>query len=361
MTEAARADAEPPSVVRRLRTRFAPYRTPLTWVTACVLLGFSARILQSNSEPLTRLLTMPAWMWAVMLPLTVLNLAFTAARLAFAVHQAGAAPVPAWAWFRIVALGQFLNVLFPQLGNVYRGVALKREYGVSYFAYSSGLVTFIWLEVVMSLALGLLTVTWLAPGLKLGPVPMLPVLGALLALVLVAPSLAARLAQLFKPGAGLWLRIQELSARLLRVTVESRKAPRLLGGFALFNLLTLAAQASVLWLCFRGAGLPIGVAQAALFHIVIRLSNIVIITPGNLGVTELAFGALGAGTHGGSLEHGVAAALAFRALYSLVAVALGLAFGGVGLVRSLRGEAPEASGGAAPIDEVGEKPEQRHL
>ncbi|HKY36985.1 MAG TPA: lysylphosphatidylglycerol synthase domain-containing protein [Polyangiaceae bacterium] len=354
MIEAARAGS-------LVRTRLVRYRTALTWLTALVLLGFSARILKSNSEPLTSLLTMPAWTWAMMLPLTVLNLAFTAARMALAVRQAGAPPVPAWAWFRIVALGQFLNVLFPQLGNVYRGVALKRQYSVSYFAYSSGLVTFIWLEVVMSLALGLLTVGWLAPGLKLGGLAVLPVLGALLAVVLVAPSLAARLALLFKPRAGLWLRILELSARLLRVTAESRRAPRVLGGFALLNLLTLAAQASVLWLCFRGAGLPIGIAQAALFHIVIRLSNIVIITPGNLGVTELAFGALGAGTHGGSLEHGIAAALAFRALYSLAAVVLGLAFGGVGLVRSLKSEAPEASGGTTPVHEVGEETEQRHL
>jgi uncharacterized membrane protein YbhN (UPF0104 family) len=357
MTEAARAG----SLVSRLYARFARYRTPLTWLTAFVLLGFSVRILQSNTEPLKGLLTMPAWTWAVMLPLTVLNLAFTAQRFALAVGQTGAPPVPAHAWFRVVALGQFLNLLFPQLGNVYRGVALKRQYGVSYFAYSSGLVTFVWLEVVMSLALGLLTLGWMAPDLKLGGVGMLPVLGVLLAVVLVAPGLATRLAQLLKPRAGLLLRMQELSARLLRVTAESLKAPRLLAGFALYNLLTLAAQATVLWLCFRGAGMPIGIAQAALFHIVIRLSNIVIITPGNLGVTELAFGVLGAGTHGGSLEHGIAAALAFRALYSVVAVALGLAFGGVDLVRSLQKETPEASGGAAPIHEVGEETEQRHL
>ena len=324
MTDGEQPAAQQRGAISKLRGALTRHRNLVAWLAGLGLIGFSVRVLVSNTEPLKRLLSMPTWMWAVLLPLALANVALTAWRMAMSMVHAGAPVIAAREWFRIVALGQFLNVLLPQLGNVYRGVALKREHGVSYFTYSTGLFTFVWLDTVTSLGLGLVAVLLLAPGLRLGTLPVLPILALLLLGLCAAPSIAVRLT------------LRDLSARLLGIAAQSLRAPRFLGGFLLVNLLSLVDQASVLWACFRAAGLPIDVAHSALFHVVIKLSNVIILTPGNLGVTELAFGALGVGTQGGSLQHGIAAALAFRALNTLLVISLGLSFGGVGLIRSTR-------------------------
>jgi uncharacterized membrane protein YbhN (UPF0104 family) len=303
------------------------------------LIGFSIRVLVKNTEPLEKLLGMSVWMWALLLPLTLCNIGLTAWRMAMAMVQAGSPRIGPRAWFRIVALGQFLNLLLPQLGNVFRGIALKREQGVSYFTYSTGLITFVWLDVLTSLGLGLFAVALLAPGLRFGTLPVLPLMALAIVALVTAPSIAMRLTLLLKPQSGPLLRLRDLSTRLLGVLAQSLKLPRFIGSFALINLLSLVDQASVLWVCFRAAGLPIDASLSVLFHVVVKLSNVIIVTPGNLGVTELAFGALGMGARGGSLQHGIAAALAFRALNTLVVITLGLSLGGVGLFRSTRAAA----------------------
>lgn len=311
----------------------------MAWLAGLLLIGFSMRVLVSNTEPLKKLLGMPLWTWALLFPLALGNIALTAWRMAMSMVQAGAARIGAREWFRIVAVGQFLNVLLPQLGNVYRGVALKHQHGVAYFTYSTGLFTFVLLDTLTTLLLGLVAVALLAPGLHFGAQPVLPIMGLGMLALLAAPSIAMRITLLLKPQSGLLLKLRDLSARLLSVVASSLKVPRFLGGFALVNLLALVAQASLLWVCFRAAGLPIDAPHAALFHVVIKLSNVIILTPGNLGITELAFGALGIGTQGGSLQHGIAAALAFRALNTLVVITLGLSLGGVRLIRSTRAAA----------------------
>jgi uncharacterized membrane protein YbhN (UPF0104 family) len=343
MTEGGRPSAERYGRLARLRDTLLRHRNAVAWLTGLLLIGFSIRVLVSNTEPLKKLLAMPIWLWALLLPLTLGNIALTAWRMALAMIQAGSPRIGPLTWFRIVALGQFLNVLLPQLGNVYRGVALKREQGVSYVTYSMGLITFVWLDMLTSIGLGLVAVAILAPGLRFGALPVLPVMALASVVLMAAPSIALRITLLLAPQGGPLLKLRELSARLLGVLTQSLKQPRFLGGFTLINLLSLVDQASVLWVCFREAGLPIDASLAALFHVVIKLSNVIIVTPGNLGVTELAFGALGMGTHGGSLPHGIAAALAFRALNTLVVIGLGLGFGGVGLIRSTRAAAAAAT------------------
>jgi uncharacterized membrane protein YbhN (UPF0104 family) len=324
------------STLTKLRARVLAYRSLLAWLAALVLLAFSARILLGNPEPLRRLAHMPGWMWAVLLPLMLVNVALAAWRMSLSIVQSGGPHVPARAWFRIAAIGQFLNVLVPQLGNVYRGVTLKREFQVSYLTYSTGLFTFVWLDTTTGFGLGLVALALLAPGLSLAGVPVLPTIAFGLVAMLAAPAVAFRVLALLRPRGGFLLRAQSLSSQLLQVAARSLGARRFLLEFTLVSALVMLDQAAVLWLCFHAVGLPIDVATATLFHIVVKLSNTVVVTPGNLGVTELAFGALGASAHGGSVEHGIAAALAFRMLFSLVAIGLGLGYGGFGLIRSTR-------------------------
>lgn len=321
-----------------LRERLRPYRKPATWLFAAVLLGLSVRLLIRNPEPLRQLAALPPALGVALLPLALLNFVLVAFRMSLAVEQSSQARVPLATWFRIVVLGQFLNLLVPQSGNLYRGVTLKREHGISYTAYATGLFTFIWLDTVFGFALCLLLLLALEPGLRLSGLAVVPLLCAVIVSLIAAPFVAARVLGKMRSRAGLLAKVQTLASDLLRAAASSLRTPRFMLRFLLASTLVMVDQSIILWLCFRAVGLAIDPETAVLFQVVVKLSNQVIVTPGNLGLTEMAFGVLGAAAHGGSLSYGIAAALVFRVLFTSCVVVLGVMFGGVGLLRNTKRE-----------------------
>lgn len=325
-------------------------RAPLRWAAGLLFFFVCARALLHNPEPLRRLASLHPALLATLLGLAVLNDLFMSWRLALAVTECGGPRVSGLSWFRLVVIGQFLNLAVPQLGNLYRGVMLKREHGVSYMAYASGLFAFVWLDTVFGFSICTLILALLRPGLELGGVPALPVLVAVVAFLVAGPVIVARglgAARLRGAWAS-WL--HERATRLLTTATRSLGRPRFLGRFASVSVLVTAEQMLALYLCFGAVGHPVDVPTAALFQVVVKLSNQVQITPGNLGLTELAWGVLGAAAQGGGLEHGIAASLLFRVAFTAVLVTLGALFGGLGLLRGGRSgvlAGPEAASGAA--------------
>lgn len=317
------------------------HRRVLSWLVGAALVVLAAKFLLQNPEPLRKLAALPPGLWLLLVPLVLLNLMFMAWRLSLSVGHAGGAQVPSTAWFRIVVLGQFLNLFVPQLGNVYRGVTLKREFGVTYTAYATGLFTFVWLDTSFGFVLCLMVLLGLDPGLRLAGIPFVPVIGLMVVLLLSAPLLASRLLgalQLAHQGLAKW---KERIDTLLLTAAHNLKKPAFTGRFMLGSALLMANQSTILWVCFRAVGLPIDPETAVLFQVLIKLSNQIVITPGNLGLTELAFGVLGSAAHGGSVEYGIAAALVFRALNSACVIVLGILLGGVRLLRMKPRAEPE--------------------
>ena len=322
-----------PSFLQTAVGRVRRYRRSLSWLVGVGLLALSARMLLHNPEPLRQLAHLPAYMWAALLPLALLNFLFVSWRMALAVEQAGGAKVPAASWFRVVVVGQFLNLFVPQLGNFYRGMTLKREFGVSYTAYATGLFTFVWLDTTLGFGLCLLVLAALAPGLRLGRVPVLPLVALVIVGLVLAPIVLVKVLGKVRLRGSRLASLQARANALLSTAGLSLRSPRFTLRFLLASALVMADQSTILWLCFRAVGLPIDPETAVLFQVVVKLSNQVIVTPGNLGLTELAFGVLGSVAHGGSLEYGIAAALVFRMLFTTSVIVLGVMFGGIGLLR----------------------------
>jgi uncharacterized membrane protein YbhN (UPF0104 family) len=118
--------------------------------------------------------------------------------------------------------------------------------------------------------------------------------------------------------------------------------------FFSINVVSTAGQAATIWLAFHSVGAFIPISGILLFQVLIKLSSQIVITPGNLGITELAFGAL---AHGSSstVEQGLAVSLLLRAVGSAVVVLLGVVAGGAGALfgrRALLQEADELGAGS---------------
>lgn len=65
----------------------------------------------------------------------------------------------------------------------------------------------------------------------------------------------------------------------------------------LTGLVAFTDTLAIFYFCFRALDVPIDIPALALFFVILRLSTSVTITPGNLGVRELAYGIIGAILH----------------------------------------------------------------
>lgn len=312
-------------------------------ITAGVLLlACAVGIVARDPAPLAALLTVGAPTWLALIGLASLNNLLMAARLRMALSENTELTARFVSWVRIVVIGQFLNLIIPQLGNVYRARILKREHGLPYAHYARGLVAFVWLDTVFSLALCSLLVMVLTPDLTLHDIPVGLAVGLGTVAVVVVPLTAARVLRRVQPGDTRIERARAFANHLLDGMHQFVQSPARVAGYAGWSLLVTAEQVASLWLCFRVVGVDLSVSLAAVFQILTKLSGQLIVIPGNLGLMELGFGVLSSGADNVTASNGVAAALVFRATFTLLVVVQALAIGGLGAFRDARQESPTA-------------------
>src|SRR5207244_471714 len=106
-------------------------------------------------------------------------------------NHLGAPRIGFVAWFRLTSVGQMLNLFVPQLGSVYRGVVLKRDYDVPYLIWATGLISFVWLDMVGGMLIAILAILKLDPQLRFAGMSAELLLTAGLATIFFGPIAAA--------------------------------------------------------------------------------------------------------------------------------------------------------------------------
>jgi uncharacterized membrane protein YbhN (UPF0104 family) len=310
------------------------------WAVAALAMAFVVRELFSDPEPLRRVLGTP---WQVLLAvgaLLAVNQLLMSFRFSLAVALYSGKRVPASVWFRLISVGQMLNLFVPQLGSVYRGVALKREFGIAYMTYASGLFAFVWLDLVMGFLIGSLTIAVLDPTLYLGSVLALPALALLILALLTGPFAIRWFVSVFRVKGSFATKVQARMTTLLSNAASALKAPAFMLRFFLLNVLVTVVQVVLLALLFRAVDAEVPLAALLLFQVLLKLANQIVITPGNLGITELMFGVLAHGSRC-TLEQGLAVALLFRTTVTVMVILLGVLAGGARVLFSGRARLEE--------------------
>lgn len=302
------------------------------WLLALVLLGLAIRLVVSDPELGRRLLSTPAWVILGVGTLVAFNQLLMSLRLSLSVQSAGGPEISEVVWFRLTSVGQFLN-LFGPIGNVYRAVVLKRDHGLSYTSYASALFAFVWLDTLMAFLIALVVVALLEPGLDVFGWPALLVLGVVIVGAGLAPVVALRVVR--RLGNRVPPRFSERLVKLFSTAGGALRHPRFLMRFLLINLVTTVVHASALWLGFYAVGGHVGPSGLVLFQVFVRASNLIQVTPGNVGINELAYGLLAQASHG-SVEQGVSVALLNRTIGTATTILLGVLFGGGALLMDQR-------------------------
>lgn len=243
--------------------------------------------------------------------------------------------IPFWPWLRLFVLGRFLNLFVPQAGNVYRGLELKRRYGVGYTRFVAALANAPWLAMIMNFAIGAAVLALWQPGARLGGWP----LGLLLAAAAVGTATVPFILAWILPlspqrfGAVRWIHVR--LAEMLGATLASLRDRAYVLRVLTWTLAAFAQAVVMLWVCFVALGVEVGMAEAVSFYVLLQLTTYLIVTPGNLGVQELAFAGLATGLGAGAVE-GVAVSGLLRVSGVIALLALALPLGGVEALRTSR-------------------------
>jgi uncharacterized membrane protein YbhN (UPF0104 family) len=327
-------------MARRLRLAAASLRRAAPWLAVAIALGATVALVVVRGEELRALAELAP---AAVAFLVVQQLAYLVAQsgrfhvvlVRFTDRRVGFEP-----WLRLFVLGRFLNLFLPQGGNVYRAVELHRRFGVRPTHFVAAFVNAPWLAMVLNLALGAVAVATLQPAASLGGWPLWLVLAGATLLGATAPFLALAVLPLVPRG---WRPLVWLHARLVemvRATLASLRDLRYLVRVFAWTLVSFIQASAMLWYGFAVLGSPVGIAEAIAFYVLLQLATYFPVTPGNVGVQELAFGALAAG-FGAAAVDGVAVSGLVRVTGVVALVLAALPLGGVEAVREARSRPPE--------------------
>ncbi|MFN2323685.1 MAG: YbhN family protein [Trueperaceae bacterium] len=335
------ADAPPPSTVLTRLRRAGP------WLALALALAATVALVVVRGEELTALSDVApvAVAWLVVQQLAYLvaqSGRFHVVLVRFAERPIGFAP-----WLRLFVVGRFLNLFVPQGGNVYRAVELHRRFDVRYVDFVAAFVNAPWLATVLNLALGAVAVAALQPTAALGGWPLWLVLSGAALAGAVAPFVALAVLPLV-PRA--WRPLAWLHARLaamVHATLASLRDRRYLARVFAWTLVSFVQASAMLWYGFVALGSSVGIAEAIAFYVLLQLATYFPLTPGNVGVQELAFGALAAGFGATALD-GVVVSGLVRVTGVVALVLSALPLGGIEATRAARAEGPSRYAPAGP-------------
>jgi uncharacterized protein (TIRG00374 family) len=308
----------------------------LRWAIALTCLAYLGAVLFGQRDRIRTLLMLdPIFVFpAAVVLLSYLSL--QSIRYRFILRKCSGVAMPQWQWFRIYIVGLFLNSFVPQMGNVYRGFVLKRDHQISYTRYANAYLSFAWMDVWVNVAVAMIVIALVQPDLRLGQFSALISLGMFGLAVVFCPFVLLLTLRAFKPRSRRLLRFHAKLTEVTRLTLTHLRDREYLLGTILLGVIAFAQLGTTFYLCFRCFGIQMSAPTAAIFYAVFKISTYLNVTPGNLGVMELAYGLLSQELNIGMAE-GVLVSAVFRALVYLVVFSLAIPMGGITLLMKTQG------------------------
>lgn len=192
-------------------------------------------------------------------------------------------------WFRIFVTSTLLNQFVMQAGLVYRQAALKRTAGIGLTAYVGSYASFAWLSLALNTGFAAALLGSFSRDVRLGPGPGWIVMSGVTVAVVVMPYALNAGAQRL----GVENRLLRAVAEILATSTDLPRQPALALRFLSATVVTTILGAVQIVIIGDALGAGIGWGEAVLFLALVQVSNLIVISPGNVGLRELAFSAVG--------------------------------------------------------------------
>jgi len=197
--------------------------------------------------------------------------------------------IPVLSWFELLVMSRILNIFVPQAGNVYRGVKLKKDYQLSYTNYFSGYLSYTWLEMLTTFLFAFIYISISNAGLTFLGIRVNLFLIIMWIVILIFPVTFYKLSQKVN-FEKLHLKFVEKKVSEIIAPMEQIISAKMeIVKFVILNIIIVLSSALSMKLCFLNFDIVLSFSELLFFVIILRVSMYVSITPGNLGITELAF------------------------------------------------------------------------
>lgn len=290
------------------------------WLLALACLGYIVHFFWTNQDQLKLLGRFDLASVVLLFGLYLVALPIEAWRYRVVLDHCSDATIGFRSWYEVFVVGRLLNQVAPQAGNVYRGVTMKRRFGLAYTEYISSFASYLWLDSVLNLLLALVIVLLFARDLVVGGLRVWPVLSGVVALVLVAPPMACLVLSRVTVRHRRLKWMYEKLHRVIRDVAESIRRPRYLATVTLPGVALFGIACAAVYVVFNAIEQPVSLPLAALFAAIMKLAILLVITPGNLGVREVAYGVL-ADQAGVGMGAGIIVSVSVRVIATLVVIA----------------------------------------
>ncbi len=326
------------------------YKEYIQWGCAVLCIIYIIYYLADNREDLRTLHKLNIYYLSLIIMIYFIALLFQSFRYRIVINKCSGKHIPFFGWFKIFIKGNFLSKLIPQSGGIYRGAVLKKSYGVSYTSFISSFTSFAWLDSLLSLFIALLLIILFNPQLSFGYIQGYLLILVLFIILFILPYfmylVLSRIKVKGKFSSWFHLKISEV----FKTTVSNTRDYKYIISLFLTGLLSMFNSILIFYICFRGLGVNVALPVLALFGALLKISNLVVLTPGNLGVREIAYGFLGSFA-GISPGHTYLASLITRLIGTLLIFVLGVGFGGIGILRKAKVSSENKGEGSTTFQE----------
>lgn len=289
---AAHTDNPPGNRGMHQEGRFRQLKGVLSWAVALGLLGYVVHTCASDREAMHSLSRFPPGWFLALVSLGALHNLVSSLRIFVVARHLGLRNMPFLNWFRIFVTSRTMNMLMGQLGNAYRAVSLKRIYGFPYSKMAGTYLIFSLLDALLNCLLMAVAVAIWNPPLRLGVLPVLPVAAAMtggLALLMPLVAVTGRaIARRTGGASGFGARLTRSAADILASFTDLKLVAVVSG----IGFLTFLLNMGMVYVAFAGIGKSLDMPSLVIFVGILRFSYIIVITPGNLGIREMAYGFL---------------------------------------------------------------------
>ncbi len=308
------------------------YKNILRWFLTTICIIYLIRFFYKNHDSLQMVFNCRVSTIFYIVVLQIIYYLLQSCRFQIVIHKCSHRKVPFWPWLKIFILGRFLNTVVSQLGNIYRSVHLKQDYQISYTRYISGFTSMAWMDTSMNLIIATGVVVIFSPGFLLGPFLAWKILLLMTTLVIILPCLAEFVMRkiTFSNSYAAWVHAK--LSEVLSTSLQNLKDSTYLVQFILLGLALFIRTCIMLHIYFNIFDVQVSLPALIVFYSLFKLSFYFVLTPGNLGIQEIAFGFLSE-QMGIGMEKGIYVSVFIRIVGMLMISVLGLTFGGADLLR----------------------------
>lgn len=278
--------------ISKVKLWFIQNRPRLRWAGAVLLIGLIGLFFYKNRGELENLKGLKVQYIFALLLLQVGAIILNATRLRLLVQKFAIKKIPYGRWLHVFMVGRFLNIFLAQGGNVYRTVTLKAAFGLPHTHYIGCLLAFAWLDTILNLGLAGVSVLFLHPDLRLGPVRADTAIAVILFCTLVSPFLLSVVGQKTNPRNGILGWISNKVKLLLEGCRLIVTDTWLLVSFIFLGIGSCGIMAAALGISFTAIGTGLSISQLLLLYSLHKLSIYIMVTPGNLGIREVSLAAV---------------------------------------------------------------------